>query len=219
MKRFFLKFSSLICPLLLILVTGALAWKNHVPGTILSGWDSLHPEFNLGLYLKRAFWGGVQEHQGVGAVASQAHTAELPRLFIVWLLDIVLPANLVRYSFFFLTLGLGGLGAYFLVKYLLSVYSERFSKEASFLAGLFYILKLATLQQYYVSLEMFAVHFASLPWLVFLAIKYLREGKRRELVHFSLVTVFSSAMAHTPTLFYSYLGALALFIGSGWSPV
>ncbi|OGM17911.1 hypothetical protein A2V61_04435 [Candidatus Woesebacteria bacterium RBG_19FT_COMBO_47_8] len=214
MKRFFLKFSSLIFPLLLILVTGALAWKNHVPGTILSGWDSLHPEFNLGLYLKRAFWGVWQEHQGVGAVASQAHTAELPRLFIVWLLDIVLPANLVRYSFFFLTLGLGGLGAYFLVKYLLSVHSERFSKEASFLAGLFYILNLATLQQYYVPLEMFAVHFASLPWLVFLAIKYLREGKRRELVHFSLVTVFSSAMAHTPTLFYSYLGALVLFIGS-----
>src|SRR3972149_12072602 len=195
------KFSSWLFPLLIILLTGVLAWKNYVPGTILSGWDTLHPEFNLALYLKRAFWGVWQEHQGVGAVASQAHIAELPRLLIVGVLSLVLPLNLVRYSFFFFTLGMGALGAYFLAKYLLSIHSERFSKEASFLAGVFYVLNLATLQQFYVPLEMFAVHFAALPWLFFLVIAFLREGKRKLLIWFSLVTLFSASMAHTPTLF------------------
>ena len=210
------RYSSLFFPLLIILLTGFLAWKNFVPGTFLSGWDTLHPEFNLALYLKRAFWGVWQEHQGVGAVASQAHAAELPRLLIVGLLNLILPINLVRYSFFFLTLGTGGLGAYFLSKYLLSIHSERFSREASFLAGAFYILNLATLQQFFVPLEMFAVHFAALPWLFFLAIAYLREGRRKLLLWFSLVTLFSASMAHTPTLFYSYLGAFILFILSAF---
>jgi len=210
------KYSSLFFPLAIILLTGFLAWKNFVPDTFLSGWDTLHPEFNLALYLKRAFWGVWQEHQGVGAVASQAHAAELPRLLIVGLLNLILPINLVRYSFFFLTLGMGGLGAYFLSKYLLSIHSERFSREASFLAGAFYILNLATLQQFYVPLEMFAVHFAALPWLFFLAIAYLREGRRKLLLWFSLVTIFSASMAHTPTLFYSYLGAFVLFILSAF---
>jgi hypothetical protein len=211
------KYSSLFFPLLIILLTGVLAWKNFVPGTFLSGWDTLHPEFNLALYLKRAFWGVWQEHQGVGAVASQAHAAELPRLLIVGLLNLILPINLVRYCFFFLTLGIGSLGAYFLSKYLLSIHSERFSREASFLAGAFYVLNLATLQEFYVPLEMFAVHFAVLPWLFFLAIAYLREGKRKLLLGFSLATVFGASMAHTPTLFYSYLGAFGLFLLSAFA--
>src|SRR3989304_1014280 len=157
MKKLLPKLSNFIFPALIILVALILAYLNYRPGTFLSGWDTLHPEFDLSLALKRAFWGVWQEHQGVGAVASQAHAAELPRLFIVWLLNLVLPLNLVRYSFFFLALGAGGLGAYFLAKYLLSVHSERFSREASFLAGVFYLLNLATLQQFYVPLEMFAV--------------------------------------------------------------
>ena len=103
-------------PVLLILITGFLVWKNYVPGTILSGWDTLHPEFNLPLYLKRAFFGVWQEHQGVGAVASQAHIAEIPRLFIVFLLSLILPFSAVRYAFFFLCFGLGALGVYYFSK-------------------------------------------------------------------------------------------------------
>lgn len=209
-------FLSFLFPALIILVALILFYTNYQPGTFLSGWDTLHPEFNLGLYLKRAFWGVWQEHQGVGAVASQAHAAELPRLLIIGLLNLILPINLVRYSFFFLTLGMGGLGAYYLSKYLLSVHSERFSREASFLAALFYILNLATVQQFYVPLEMFAVHFATLPWLLFLAIAYLREGKKKLLIAFSVTTIFSASMAHTPTLFYAYLGAFVLFLISAF---
>jgi hypothetical protein len=199
-------------PLLILATATILAIRNYEPGTFLSGWDSLHPEFNLALYAKRAFWGVWQQHQGVGAVASQAHAAELSRLPIVWLLSLLLPLNLVRYSFFFLTLGIGGVGVYYLAKYFLSIHSEHFSREASFLAGLFYMLNLATLQHFYVPLEMFAVHFASLPWLLFLGTAFLREGKNRLLAFFCLATILSGAMAHTPTLFYAFLGGFFVLI-------
>jgi hypothetical protein len=206
--KFFLRFSF---PALIILVSLVLFYTNYQPGTYLSGWDSLHPEFNLALYLKRAFWGVWQEHQGVGAVASQAHPAELSRLLFVWLLNLVLPTGAVRYSFFFITLAVGGLGVYWLSKYLLSISTERYSQEASFMAATFYILNLTTLQHYYVPLEMFAVHFASLPWLLFLAIKYLREGKRRILACFSVATVLSASLAHTFLRLFRSLSPLSFF--------
>ncbi len=205
------KISNYIFPLLIILLTVLLAYVNYVPGTILSGWDTLHPEFNFGLYLKRIFWGVWQEHQGLGAVAAQAHASELTRLPLIFLLDLILPMNLVRYVFFFICYGLGGLGAYFLSNYLISQVSTAKTKIASFFASTFYMLNLAALQHFYVPLEMFAVHYATLPFLLLFAIKYLREGKKN-ILWFSLLTVFSSSMAHTATLFYAYLLSFGLFV-------
>ncbi len=72
----------------LVLITLSIARRNYTPGTFLSGWDTLHPEFNFGLYLKRVFWGVWREHQGIGAVASQAHAAELTRIPILFLLSL-----------------------------------------------------------------------------------------------------------------------------------
>ena len=201
-------------PVLLILITGILVWKNYVPGTILSGWDTLHPEFNLPLYLKRAFFGVWQEHQGVGAVASQAHIAEIPRLLIVFLLSAILPLSAVRYAFFFLCLGLGALGIYYFSRYLLAITKRYYLRSSAFLAALFYVLNLTTLQHFYVPLEMFAIHFAALPWLFLLTVLYLRQGKKKFLIWFSLVTLFAAGMAHTATLFYVYLGALIVYIAS-----
>lgn len=204
--------SKFFFPTLIILLIGFLAWKNYIPGTYLSGWDTLHPEFNLSLYFKRALFGTWMEHQGVGAVASQAHIAELPRLLIVYALDLFLPQNLVRYSFFFLCLALGGLGLYFLAKYFLDLKKLKYAKEASFLAAVFYILNLTTVQQFYVPLEMFAVHFALLPWLFYLGSKYFEDGKRNILMWFAIVSIFSGSMSHTPTLYYVYFVALCLYI-------
>ncbi len=151
--------AGLLAPAFLVLITLFIAWRNYTPGTLLSGWDTLHPEFNFGLYLKRVFWGVWQEHQGIGAVASQAHAAELTRIPILFLLSLILPLSSVRYGFFFLTLIAGTLGTYFFLKYNIQ------GKTASFLGALFYFLNLATVQQYYVPFEMFALHFATLPWL------------------------------------------------------
>jgi len=209
-----INFSNFVFPALIILLTGLLAIRNYQPGTFLSGWDTLHPEFNLSLYLKRAFWGVWQEHQGVGAVASQAHAAELTRIPIVFILSLILPLSAVRYGFFILALAMGSLGTYFFARYLLSQHSFKFVNSASFVGAVFYVLNLATLQQYYVPLEMFAVHFATLPWLLFLATAYLREGKRKNLLWFALTTLLATSIAHTATLFYVYLVAFSLFVGT-----
>jgi hypothetical protein len=206
------KLSKFIFPLLIILLTALLAYLNYVPGTILSGWDTLHPEFNFGLYLKRIFFGVWQEHQGLGAVAAQAQMAELTRIPFVYLLNLILPMEMVRYVFFFICYGVGGIGTYLLSKYLISQDRSEHSGSASFLGSVFYLLNLATLQHFYVPLEMFAVHFATLPFLIFFAIKYFREGKKKNILSFSIVTLLATSMAHTATLFYAYLLVFGLFV-------
>ncbi|MBL7036685.1 hypothetical protein ISR94_02450 [Candidatus Microgenomates bacterium] len=201
----------LFFPFLLILVCIYLAWVNYVPGTILSGWDTLHPEFSFWEYFRRSLNGVWMQHQGLGAVASQSHPAELSRLLIVYLLNLVLPLNLVRYSFFFLCLALGVLGVYYFSEFLLSLKWKKYIKPASFLASLFYLLNLTTVQQFFVPLEMFAVHYATLPWLFLFASKYIKQGGRKTLIWFGVVSLFASSMAHTATLFYAYLLCLGLF--------
>jgi hypothetical protein len=208
-----LKFlKSNIFPLLILLICGVLAWKNYVPNTILSGWDTLHPEFNFWLYAKRALNGVWVEHQGLGAVASQSHPAELTRLLIYGLLSLVLPLNIDRYVFFSLCLVTGALGVYFFSKYILSIKWHKYVNVSAFLASLFYLFNLTTVQQFYVPLEMFAVHYALAPWLFLLGLKYIREKSAKTLIWFSLISLFASSMAHTATLFYVYLFSFGLFL-------
>jgi len=111
------KFASrFFFPLLIILIAGLLAWQNYTPGTILSGWDTLHPEFNFGLAFERAIFGVWRPEQGVGALAIHSHMSDLPRIVFLWLSSFVLPVNFLRYFYFFTTLALGPLGVYFFVK-------------------------------------------------------------------------------------------------------
>lgn len=203
---------KLLPPALLLILVGVLCYSNYVPGTILSGWDTLHPEFNFWLYLKRAFFGAWQEHQGIGAPAAQAFASELTRLPIVYFLTLIFPMTMVRYSYFFLTLAVGTLGIYFLAKNFLEEHIGKFVRPAAFLAGVFYLLNLATLQQYFDPLEMFATHFATLPWLILTAVNYLKKGGKKNLILFSLVTLLSTSIAATATLFYVYFAAFCLFV-------
>jgi len=190
---------ALLLPIVLAGVASILIWTNCHPDTWLSGWDTLHPEFNFILYFKRIFFSLWQEHQGLGALAAQAHASELPRLPIIYLLSFFLPKNLVRYGYFSLTLILGPLGVYYFVKYLTK------NKLAAFIAGLFFLLNLTTLQHYYLPLEMFATLFALIGWLFLFSIKFLKEGKKKSLIALALTTILAAPMAHTPTLFFAFL--------------
>lgn len=185
-----------------------IAYVNFVPGTWLSGWDTLHPEFNFPLYFKRVFFGVWQEHQGLGAMASQAHPAEISRVAILWFLSLFLHTNAVRYVFFSLTFLVGGIGMYF---FALETIPQK-SKQAAFLGALFYLLNLAVVQQFYVPLEMFAVHFATLPLLMLFAYKYIDKGRIKDVILFSITNIFAASMAHTSTLFYVYFLSFVLFL-------
>lgn len=193
--------------LLLIIISIILCISNYQFGTYLSGWDTLHPEFNFGEYFKRIFsvW---QEHQGLGAVAAQAYAAELPRVVVIFLLSFFLPLSLLRYAFFFITLILGPLGVYFFIK----EYVSKKNSLVAFVASFFYLFNLTTLQQYTVPLEMFATLYAGVGWIFLFATKYILNHKKRNLWLFILVIIFSAPLAHTPTLFYIFFFCFSVFL-------
>src|SRR3989344_3018993 len=181
---------------ILILLSIVLAIVNYKSGTILSGWDTLHPEFNFPEYFKRILFGVWQEHQGLGALSSQAHPSELPRMLLYYPLSFILPLSFLRYSYFFITLILGPLGMYFFIKKGVLKDDSIQNKIASFGGALFYLFNLGTIQHFFVPLEMFATHFATLPWLFL----------------FAVFTFFSASIAHTSTLWFTYFLSLLLFL-------
>ena len=195
MKILFLKIWPIV---VLSTIAIILSLLNYTPGTILSGWDTLHPEFNLPLYLQRIFWGVWQQHQGLGAVAAQSHASELGRL---WYLGFPF-----RYGYFWLTLIIGPLGVYFLL-------NKFVGKTAAFLGGLFYLLNLGTMQHFYLPLEMFATGYAFLPWLFWAVVS-------KKLWPLILFFILSAPMAHTPTLWFVNFAALivfAFFLDKKWA--
>jgi len=212
------KLLNFLFPVLLIGTSVFICFKNYTPGTFLLGWDSLHPEFNFSEAFKRAFGGVWREEQGVGAIAAHSHMADLPRIFILWLFSFVLPLNFLRYFYIFFCLVFGPLGVYFLLKNVLAVKekSSFWPLPAAFLAGLFYLLNLVTLQHFLAPFEMFNVQYAFLPWLFLLIINYLKRGKKKDLVFFSILTVLSSPMAYASALYWAFFGGFCLFLGFYW---
>ncbi len=197
---------------ILVLISLILCFLNYTPQTYLSGWDTLHPEFNFQEYFSRVIFGAWQEHQGLGALATQAHASELPRLIFYYLSSLVLPKMFLRYFYFFLCLLLGPLGVYFFLKKIFFTKNDITSKIVSSLGALFYLLNLITVQHFNVPLEMFATHYASIGWLYLFSIKFLKTGNKKTLLFFLLITLFSSSIAHTATLWYVYFVTLFLFL-------
>lgn len=197
---------------IIILLSIVLAIVNYKSGTILSGWDTLHPEFNFPEYFKRILFGVWQEHQGLGALSSQAHPSEFPRMLLYYPLSFLLPFSFLRYSYFFLTLILGPLGMYFFVKKTVFREDSWQNKIASLGGALFYLLNLGTVQHYFVPLEMFATHFATLPWLFLFLVRYLEDAHKRYFILFAIFTFFSASIAHTSTLWFAYFLSLILFL-------
>ncbi len=206
------KYQRFILPVLIVLIGLVVAINNYEPGTYLSGWDTLHPEFNYRLYLERVIFGAWQEHQGLGAPASQAHAAELPHVLVLMLLDVFLPTNAVRYAFFFLMYILGGLGVYwFLIKTWFNDKKQQYHLWAAFLGSLLYMFNLGTLQHFYVPLEMFAVHYATIGFVLWSTYFAIKTGKAKYLFWYAIVQILSAPAAHTATLFYMYMFVVFIY--------
>ena len=91
---------KLFFPAVLTLLWFIIILNNYIPGTILSGWDTLHPEFNFPLNFERLIFGVWREEQGLGAVAAHAHMSDLPRVLLLWGSSFIFPLEFLR---FFLT--------------------------------------------------------------------------------------------------------------------
>jgi hypothetical protein len=197
------KLFGFLFPSLLALIAVYICFVNYTPGTFLIGWDSVHPEFNFPLNISRLFshvWGG---EMGVGAISAHSDMSDLPRYILLWLTSIVIPVSFIRYFYIFSCLIIGPLGVYFFLKYVFE--REKTSIwifPAAFLGGLFYLLNLGTLQNFYVPLEMFTCAFAFTPWLFFFGLKYLREFTGKYLVKYALISILAAPMAYAATQAY-----------------
>jgi hypothetical protein len=203
---------------LLILISLLLCILNYTPGTFLSGWDTVHPEFNFYLNFQRIFFGVFRTEQGLGAVAAHSHMVELPRMILLLIVSPLLPISFLRYFYIFLMLIIGPLGVYYLFRCLISQltkHNSQISILSAFLAGLWYLLNLGTMQVFIVPFEMFATQYGFLPWLFFLSIQFLQEEKKRQrrklLLFFGIISFFASPMAYAATLWYVFFSFFALF--------
>lgn len=216
-KQFFLKLISAILnfkyPIILIIFWIFISINNYSPNTYLTGWDNLHPEFDYSMNLKRLLTSSWAEYQGLGAPGAHSHASELPRMIIIGLLDLIFPTNQVRYVFIFLTLIIGSLGVYYLIKNIILRRQVKGLKEfAAFCAALFYMLNVGTVQHFIVPFEMFNVQYALLPWLIYFAIKFLDLKKYKYLLSFGMLTFFAAPMAYAVMLWIAYLGGFTIFL-------
>jgi len=209
-----LNFFLLILLILVLVISGF----NFYPDFWLSGWDNLHPEFDFALNLKRALFSGWQEYQGLGLPAGHAHATELVRGGFLWLMAQVLPATTLRKVFVFLMLFLGSAGVYFLSRYLLGFKNKSQNQRdfadrrqlLSFLGAVFYLLNPVTLQIFYAPYEAFVVHYAALPWLLWIFLRFLSEPTPKNLFWLGLLNFLATPQAYVPTIFLVYLFILIL---------
>ncbi len=171
---------------------------NFTPGTYLVGWDTIMPEFNLALNIKRSLFSLWQEYRGLGVLDGMAHSANLIHTFSIALLDAILPEHLVRYIYIHLTHLVGGIGLFLLAR--------KITKHslASFIGALFYMLNIGVIQMYYAPLEVFATHFAALPLVTLTALNALEKTNRKNLLFFFLTSFLLSQQAFVPTVFIAF---------------
>ena len=207
------KFWDLFFPTVLSIVSILLIWRSYAPGTWLSGWDNLHPEFDLGLGFKQLFFGVWQENRGLGLLSGMSHAADLSRIVLLKLYSIFLSPINLRYAWVFLMLLIGPLGVFFTAKFLLAETKKFFLVNSSaFLAGLFYLLNLATLQYFYVPFETFVSFYGFLPWLLFTSLQYLNSGEAKSLKRVFIVGLLATSAFYVQTMFLVYAVVLAVFL-------
>lgn len=187
---------------------------NYRTSTFLTGWDTLHPEFNPILNIKRSIFAVWQEYQGLGLLGGMGHASDLIRQIFLLFLTLILPMSMIRYVWIFLTLFIGGTGAYFLTKYISKADEKNSGKFIPFLAGLFYIFNLSTVQTYYVAFEAFLAHFAALPWLLLGALIFFKKPTLKNLSIFSIIIFFSTPSAYIPTLYIVFIASITILLGA-----
>lgn len=198
-------------PTLLLTIILIICLLNYTPSTWLSGWDTLHPEFNFSLNFQRLFNGVWRPEQGLGAVAGHSHMADLPKVALLYLFHFILPLSFLRYFYIFLCLIFGPLGVYFFLQKIVFQKSKEKNLFA-FLGGLFYLFNLGTLQHFFVPFEMFATQYAALGWLFLLTTQFLQKSNKKTLIFFALVTFLSTPQAYAATLWYVYFVSFGIYL-------
>ncbi len=199
--------------LLFIFIVFSLFITNYNPGTWLTGWDNLHPEFNFWLNIKRSIFAVWQEYQGLGLLGGMGHSADLPRQILLWIMSIIIPSQLLRYFYHFLMLFIGVLGIYCISKdYILTGYEFKTRIKGSILAAIYYLLNLGTIQYFYVPFEPYSTFWGLFPWEIYVLIRYLNDSSRKNLVLLFLVNLLAVPQGYVQTIFLVYILCVGIFI-------
>lgn len=194
---------------ILALIEAVLFLSNYRAGTYLIGWDNLMPEFNLALNFKRALFSIWQDYRGLGLTDGMAQAANLIHTVHIYILSIVLPQNLLRYSTITLLHLAGGIAMYFLIKKLLIKNAN--GQWIAFAASLFYMFNIGVIQIFYAPLEAFAYFFAALPLLSLWIKNSLDKPSPKNLLALSISSLLVSPFGFVPTLFIVFLMLFAAF--------
>ncbi len=210
------KIKDYILIAILILIPAVISYQNFNSGTYLSGWDTIHSEFDFNITFSRLLSPTYMDHQGLGAVSSQSHIAELPRIIFIYLLSFVASENFLRYSWIFLMLIIGPLGVYFFLKELLTQDAEDDEDESmlfpSFIGAIFYLTNLSVVQHFDVPLEMFVTFFGFLGFVFLFILKCQRDFSKKNFLYLVLFSFLISPSSHTATLFYMFLLFTGLYL-------
>lgn len=199
----------------IILVWFIVVLTNFPWGVYFTGWDNLHPELNLYDNIYRALSGVWQAHQGVGHTGGHGYSATLLHSLFIGLLSLFFPDWSLRSIFTFLMLLVGSLGTISFTQFLTKDKTKSFQHLAMWSSGLYYLLSLGTVQQFYIQLEAFIVHFAFLPWLLLTFFYLLEKRNRKTFIQFLLVNVLATPMGFIPPLFIVYIMILTI-LSLGW---
>jgi hypothetical protein len=204
LKGFFKQYLPLIG---IFFIVAALFVANFTSGTVLSGWDNLHPEFDLfHNYFDKALFGVWHESYGLGAQLGNSVSTEVIRVPFLILVRILVGISHARYTWHFLMVFVGATGLFYLLKNrLLPQNHIEITTAAAFLGAVFYILNIGTVQNFYVPLEAFSHFYAFLPWLFFVLLNFLTTPTKRNLILFFLVNILATPAFYIPTLFIVYI--------------
>lgn len=198
--------------IILLVVFFVVLIRNFPFGSWYTGWDNLHPEFNFLLNFKRALNAVWQSNQGLGTYGGHGYAATIVHTIILFLMSFILPLKYLRSGFTFLTLLIGPLGVFFLMRKMLQNHDESLKNKAAILGSLFYLLNFGTVQTFYIQLEAFIVHFALLPWLFYSLINFLEKKDKKNLLIFTFISIISTIQGFIPPLFIVYLLLLGIFL-------
>jgi len=192
--------------LALFLIILSICWANFTPGTWLTGWDNLHPEFDFLLNIKRSIFSVWQEYQGVGLLAGMGHAADLPRQIFLWISSLVLPTSFLRYFWTYLMLIIGPIGVYFFAKKNIG------NNLTAFLGAIFYLLNLGTIQYFFVPFEPYSTFWGFLPWEILVLTNYLQLPNKKNLFKLILINILAVPQGYVQTIFLVYLICAGVFL-------
>ena len=202
----------MIIALLLVII---LAIMNYQSGTFLSGWDTIHSEFNVWLDLQRTIFGVWQEYRGLGVLDGMGHTADLVRQLILLPISLLLPTSSIRFISQFLWIGIGAIGmGWWFERDIVKDAPKLRRYTVSSIAATAYLLNFGTVSNFQLPLEAFSIFYAFLPWCMWAFFAVLKKPAKKQWLIFILTNILLTPAFYIPTIFIVYGLLLAGISGS-----